>query len=70
MKVRYFVQMPSFYFHLQVENWELFEKIMDYIFQKNFRTDPEYHPVLFSEPPVSGSMVLGKLVGLCRGGAG
>ena len=34
-----------------VENWELFEKIMDYIFQKNFRTDPEYHPMLFSEPP-------------------
>jgi actin-related protein len=34
-----------------IEDWDLFEKIMDYFYEKNFRTDPEYHPVLFTEPP-------------------
>lgn len=34
-----------------IENWELFEKVIDYAYSKIIQSDSEYHPVLFSESP-------------------
>lgn len=32
-----------------IDNWELFEKVIDYAYTNVIQSEPEYHPVLFSE---------------------
>ncbi|KAL1491395.1 hypothetical protein ABEB36_011998 [Hypothenemus hampei] len=34
-----------------IENWDMFEKILDYSYDKIIQSEPQYHPVLFSESP-------------------
>nr|CAI5861591.1 unnamed protein product [Callosobruchus analis] len=34
-----------------IENWDLFEKILDYSYEKIIQSESQYHPVLFSESP-------------------
>ncbi|XP_018572680.1 actin-like protein 6B [Anoplophora glabripennis] len=34
-----------------IENWDMFEKIMDYSYDKIIQSESQYHPVLFSESP-------------------
>lgn len=34
-----------------IENWDLFEKVLDYSYEKVIQSDSEFHPVLFSESP-------------------
>ncbi|XP_015602812.1 actin-like protein 6B isoform X1 [Cephus cinctus] len=34
-----------------IEDWDHFEKVLDYTYSKVIRSDAEYHPVLFSESP-------------------
>ncbi|XP_064634792.1 actin-like protein 6B [Lineus longissimus] len=33
-----------------VENWDIFEKIIDHIYTKNIRSESQFHPVMMSEP--------------------
>lgn len=32
-----------------IENWDLFEQVLNYTYEKVVQSDSEYHPVLFSE---------------------
>lgn len=32
-----------------IDNWDLFEKVLDYTYAKVIQTESQYHPVLFSE---------------------
>lgn len=32
-----------------IDNWDLFEKVLEYTYAKVIQSEPEYHPVLFSE---------------------
>lgn len=32
-----------------IDNWDLFEKVLDYTYAKVVQSESEYHPVLFSE---------------------
>ncbi|KAK5644564.1 hypothetical protein RI129_005864 [Pyrocoelia pectoralis] len=34
-----------------IENWDFFEKVVDYSYEKIIQSASEYHPVLFSESP-------------------
>lgn len=34
-----------------IENWDLFEKVLDYCYDKIIQSDSQFHPVLFSESP-------------------
>ncbi|KAL1140768.1 hypothetical protein AAG570_000698 [Ranatra chinensis] len=34
-----------------IEDWDLFEKVLDYTYAKCIQSDSEYHPVLMSEAP-------------------
>jgi len=36
-----------------IEDWDVFEKILDYTYLKCIKSESEYHPVLISEAPVS-----------------
>ena len=42
--------MYTFYF--TVEDWDSFEKVMDYTYEKHMKSEAQYHPVLMSEPAV------------------
>ena len=35
-----------------IEDWDLFERVLDYTFDKHLRCDPSRHPILFTEPVV------------------
>lgn len=34
-----------------IDNWDLFEKILDYSYSKCLHADPQRHPVILTEPP-------------------
>ncbi|KAG5876710.1 hypothetical protein JTB14_038027 [Gonioctena quinquepunctata] len=34
-----------------IENWDMFEKILDYSYEKIIQSESQFHPVLFSESP-------------------
>lgn len=36
-----------------VENWDLFEEVLDYSYKKHIKSESNLHPVLMSEPAVS-----------------
>ena len=38
---------------LSVENWEIFEQVMDYSYKKHIKSESHLHPVLLSEASVS-----------------
>ena len=38
-----------------IEKWDLFERMLDYTYDKYVMSDSQYHPVLFSEASVSNS---------------
>ena len=35
-----------------IEDWDLFEKVLNFTFGKHLRCDPSKHPILMSEPVV------------------
>ena len=39
-----------------IEDWEMFEKVLDYTFGKHLNCDPSNHPILFTEPVVSKNL--------------
>ena len=43
----------SLFYCYTVEDWDLFEKMMDNIYKKNIKSDSTLHPVLMSEASVS-----------------
>ena len=36
-----------------VENWDMFEKVMDYVYSRSIKSESCLHPLLMSEPAVS-----------------
>ena len=40
-------------FGCAVEDWDLFEKMMDHLYERHIKSESELHPVLFSEASVS-----------------
>ena len=44
-----------------VEDWDMFERIMDYTYSHHIRSESMMHPVMMSEPAVSaGATIFGK----------
>lgn len=41
-----------------VEDWECFRAILDHTYSKHVKSEPNLHPVLMSEAPVSASSIL------------
>lgn len=41
-----------------IDDWDLFEKVVDFMFDKHLRCDPSKHPILFTEPVVTHFMFL------------
>lgn len=35
-----------------IEDWDTFEKVVDYSYEKCIKSEAQYHPVLFSEATV------------------
>lgn len=46
-------EMVSFLKDGMIEDWELFEKMLNHIYKDHIRDKADCHPVLMSEPPVS-----------------
>ena len=44
-----------------IENWEMFEQVLDYSYDKIIKSESEQHPVLFSEAPWNQKMRREKL---------
>ena len=40
-------------FIVAVEDWDLFEQVMDYSYAKHIKSESQFHPVMMSEPAVS-----------------
>ena len=40
-----------------VEDWDTFEKLLDYIYAKDIKSDSSLHPVLMSEASVSAVLI-------------
>ena len=36
-----------------VNDWDLYQKLLDHLFSRHVKTTPDLHPILMSEPPVS-----------------
>ena len=36
-----------------VEDWDLYQRLIDHLYRRHLKTTPTEHPVLMSEPPVS-----------------
>lgn len=47
------MQVQSYVKDGLIEDWDLFEKVLDYTFGKHLVCDPSKHPILFTEPVVS-----------------
>ena len=35
-----------------VEDWDLFQKLLDHLFLRHIKSQPDVHPILMSEMPV------------------
>ncbi|XP_064600687.1 actin-like protein 6A isoform X2 [Liolophura sinensis] len=44
------MEISSFLNDGMIENWEIFEKVMDYSFAKQIKSESQLHPVMMSEP--------------------
>lgn len=40
-------------YHFLVEDWDLFEQVLDYSYSKHIKSESQFHPVMMSEPAVS-----------------
>lgn len=47
------MEVVSYMRNCMVENWDLFEKILDYSYSKCLLTNSKYYPVLFVESPLN-----------------
>ena len=45
------MQVQSYLKDGMVDDWNVFEEILDYSYDKIIKSQSEYHPVLFSEAP-------------------
>ena len=36
-----------------VNDWDLYQKLLDHLFSRHVKTTPDLHPILMSEAPVS-----------------
>ncbi|XP_056642667.1 actin-like protein 6B [Diorhabda carinulata] len=45
------MELHSYMKEGMIEDWDLFEKIMDYSYSKIIQSESQFHPVLFSESP-------------------
>ena len=45
-----------------IENWDLFEKLLDHSYKRHIRSDSELHPVLMSEAPVGILLLVSSLM--------
>ncbi|XP_050304772.1 actin-like protein 6B [Anthonomus grandis grandis] len=45
------MELHSYMKEGMIENWDMFEKILDYSYDKIIQSESQYHPVLFSESP-------------------
>ncbi|GIX95916.1 actin-like protein 6B [Caerostris darwini] len=43
------MELCSFLKDGMIEDWDLFEKVLDYVYSKNIKSEPQLHPVLMSE---------------------
>lgn len=50
----YTIEFKTFW--ISVENWEVFEAVMDHSYKKHLMSESNVHPVLMSEPPVVNSL--------------
>ncbi|XP_033751888.1 actin-like protein 6B [Pecten maximus] len=44
------MEISSFLKDGMIDNWEIFEKVMDYTYSKNIKSEANMHPVMMSEP--------------------
>ncbi|KAK6184521.1 hypothetical protein SNE40_001833 [Patella caerulea] len=44
------MDMVSFLKDGMVDNWDVFEKVMDYTYERHIKSDADHHPVMMSEP--------------------
>ncbi|BES97371.1 unnamed protein product [Nesidiocoris tenuis] len=47
------MEVVSFMKDGMIEDWDLFEKVLDYTYSKCIQSDSEFHPVLMSEAPLN-----------------
>ena len=47
-----------------VEDWDIFEKVMDYTYNRRIKSESCLHPLLMSEPAVSMFFVSEKIIDL------
>lgn len=52
------LHLSTLVFCPQVEDWECFRAILDHTYSKHVKSEPNLHPVLMSEAPVSASFRL------------
>ena len=52
-KLRSFNKYYFFFLLFSVENWDIFEKVMDYVYSRSIKSESNLHPALMSEPAVS-----------------
>ncbi|XP_059484515.1 actin-like protein 6B [Neocloeon triangulifer] len=45
------VEVTSYMKECMIEDWDLFEKVLDYSYKKIIQSESEFHPVLMSEAP-------------------
>lgn len=45
------MEIQSYMKEGMIEDWDLFEKVLDYTYSKCIESGSEYHPVLMSEAP-------------------
>ena len=49
-----------------VENWDLYQGLIDVLYSRHLKTTPTEHPVLMSEPPVCPNLTFNTLsISLC-----
>jgi actin-related protein len=46
-------QIQSFLKDGLIEDWDIFDNVLDYMFMKHLRCEPSKHPILMSEPVVN-----------------
>lgn len=42
----------------EVDNWEVFEKVLDHTYSRHIRSESHLHPVMMSEPAVSSPITV------------
>lgn len=45
------MELGSFLKDGAVDDWDMFEKVVDYIYKQSLHAESEFHPLLMSEPP-------------------